>query len=467
MPEYVIKRGDEEYTITSKVPLNEAAQRRLAQQYLGGETPTPAPETAASPKGTFDPMTGMRMPASPAETEETFKGMGEGANPAMRFGLDQALGIGLPVAGMAAGSAIGGPAGGFLGETAGSYGARKISTALGLQPPGMVGDIASIAAPGVMRGVGSLIKSGVQYLPGVGTAMQDVGVGEARNLAERLVPSPKSDVLYAQVAKMNPAMRLPETGGAANALLSKEATLPKALQSSTIRETAGALDEISGTGTDFQTLWLAQRRVRDLMRSSQGEERNALGRLDSAIWKDIDAAAASGTPDAGLLRAANKAYRQERAVDDLKNIIEGSVTESSQGLGTGTLNAGAMLKKFDAKVRNDDLFAGAFSAADQDSIRGIFKDLSNIPKAGLAAGQFHGSGFGVAAGGLTGFVTHDPAMAGLAAFMPVGLSIALGTSPGRALVRGLMRTDKLMTPEGAAALRGFLQTTGQVETGGQ
>jgi hypothetical protein len=445
-------------------------QAMLDRARQTGEVPTPGqpqapvPGTSPTPRSVTDPMSGMPLATTPEGTHQLYGEMAAGAMPAVKFGLAQALGIGLPVAGAALGAASPVPGGTLLGETAGSFAARRANVALGLEEPGMGGDVASLAFPAAGRAAGALVKGVARRLPGVGTAMQDIGMEQARALPTSLTPNVTSDVLYAAVAKENMPVKLPEVASEVGKLLGKEGILPRALQSPLIRDTAEALGTMADEGTDFQTLWLAQKRVRDALWSAKGEERHALAQLDGAIWRDIERMAAEeGTPLASLLRAANKTYRKERAVDDLRDIIEGSITESVQGQGTGRLNAGAMLRKFDQKVRHDDLFAGAFSAEEQAQIRGLLKDLSTIPVIGPVAGAMFGSGMGVGLGGTTFAASGgDPLMTGLAASMPWLLSMALASAPGRGLVKGLMRADRLLTPTGAAALRGFLQTSGQL-----
>jgi hypothetical protein len=405
------------------------------------------------------------MPSSPEEAQRMFGEMAEAGAPVGRFSLSQLIGAGLPAAGMAAGTAIGGPVGGFLGEMAGSYAGRRANVALGLEEPGTGGDVASVAVPAGLRAAAPVVKGIVKRLPGVGTAMQDVAFERAQAIPGRFKPAVASDTLYAQVTQHNPMVALPETGKTAGDLLAKEATLHKNMQSSLITDQAEALADIAAQGTDFQTLWLTQKRVRSLMQSAKGEEHNALGQLDAAIWRDLERMAnQQGSPAAGLLRAANRAYRKERANETLTDIISRSSLESVQGQGSGRANAGAMLKAFDDKVRHDELFAGAFSANERTEIRGILKDLSQIPVMGPVAGQAFGSGMGVGMGGLTFAASGDPAVSGLMAAMPWMLGMALGSAPGRAMVKGLMERQQLMTPAGHAAVRGFLRTTGQLTT---
>lgn len=43
------------------------------------------------------------------------------------------------------------------------------------------------------------------------------------------------------------------------------------------------------------------------------------------------------------------------------------------------------------------------------------------------------------------------------------LPFVLVSEPGRAMVRGLAKSGKLLSPEGSAALRGFVRTTGQAQ----
>lgn len=263
-------------------------------------------------------------------------------------------------------------------------------------------------------------------------------------------------------------------------------------------------------GADFQSVWLAQKQLRQKIWGGEGLDHRARGQIDAAIMHDFESIgrpasggkaiadltredlremghmdttydlareashaqaserasqATQAAPIAGLLKAANKAYRKERGVETLNEIIESGITRpQGQADAIERLNAGNMLKKFDAKVRQDDLFAGAFTGSEQQEIRSILTDLSKIPLPGPVSGAMYGAGLGLGAGS-TGFALGlDPqASAGITATMTI-LPHLLGTKPGRAMVRGLMRSDKLMTPEGLAAVRGFMRSTGQEAT---
>jgi hypothetical protein len=56
----------------------------------------------------------------------------------------------------------------------------------------------------------------------------------------------------------------------------------------------------------------------------------------------------------------------------------------------------------------------------------------------------------------------DPQTAAAITATMTALPFVLMTEPGRAVVRGLANAGTLLTPTGAAALRGFLQTSGQL-----
>lgn len=426
--------------------------------------------TASRPA--IDPTTGMGMPTTPEATEETFKGMAEGGLPPMRTGAAMAIGTALPVAGAAAGSA-GGPAGTIAGEMAGSYGARKLNVALGLEEPGMVGDVASVVLPPALRGAGALIKGVAKRFPGVGTALQEEGVENARQMVEGLTPAPKSNMLYAKVEQLNPQLALRETPELAQRMLATESLQHGRMRQGSVRDAAEALSfngsqayrSKEGEVIDFRALRAIQQRIRDLMSKAEGDEFNRLGQLDAAIWRDMEGLATSAqTAEASaLLRTANKTFRKEKAVESLRDIIEGSITPpQGQPDAIERLNAGAMLKKFDTKVRHDELFAGAFTGSEQQEIRSTLTELSKLPLPGPVSGAMYGAGIGLGTWSTGLALGLDPQVAaGITATTTI-LPHALATKTGRAVVRGLSKSGKLYTPEGIAALRGFVRTSGQL-----
>jgi hypothetical protein len=380
---------------------------------------------------------------------------------AARFAASSGLGVAGSVAGAMGGAAIGGPVGGLAGEMAGSYGARKLSVALGLEEPGMVGDIASVAAPPLIRGAGALVKGFAKRLPGVGTALQEEGVETTRQMVEGLTPTPGADTLYKRVAEFNPQVDLAETRRVAQEMLDEQMKLaPKQRLESIVDTAEGWLDMANAPqGADFQSTWLAQKILRQKIWGGAGLPHHERGLIDAAIMKDFEGIPG---PVASVLKEANQTYRKERGVDALNEIIESGIRRpQGQPDAIEALNGGNMVKAFNKKVRQDDLFAGAFTDAEQREIRSILTDVAKIPVPGPVSGAMYGAGFGLGTGSAGYYFGLDPQYAaGITAAMTI-LPHLLGTTSGRAVVKGLSKTGRLMTPEGMAAMRGFLRATGQ------
>jgi hypothetical protein len=465
------------------MPLSGTQMRELQRRYRAGEL---TPAAAAAFEENYpdlggpmtDPMTGMPMPRTPEEAAEMRQGLAQTG----RLALDLGLGVGLPVAGAALGAASPIPGGAFLGETAGSLAATGLSDVLGLSDPGALGYGVSAALPGAAKVAGRALKGAARLLPGVGRAMQDVTVEALREIVPQFAPPEPSLGLYRKLAQKNPTIKMTESIAEAKRLLAEQATVGPELQSPIVTSARGvkqlpepelppatprrmgftrdidiaqAITSLPADEIDFRTLRLAQREIRSRMRAtSEDALRHQLGQLDAAIMRDMEAG--SG-PTADLLKRANKAYRTERALIDLHKLIEGSLTEASQGTGLGRFNAGVMLKKFDAKLSADDLFAKSFEADEIDTIRNIFREYSKVPLAGGPGGEALRRTAYAAGGGVLGGV--PGAIAGVA--LPVVMQAALTSKPGLAMVKGLMARKQLLTPEGAAAIRGFLRTAGQ------
>jgi hypothetical protein len=448
------------------MPLSGTEMRELERRYRAGEL---SPEGAARFRLRFpdlatptDPMSGMPIPQTSEEAAEMRQGLAQTARSTGRLGLELGLGVGLPVAGAALGAAIPIPGGAFLGEMAGSYAGRRANVALGLEEPGMVGDIASVAGGPVARGAAYVGRGLARYLPGVGSALMEEGVERARRLVGRLKPPIDSETLYNRViAQGNPSVQLTEVGKVAQEMLDAQMKLaPQARSAPIVNAAEGWLDmATSPQGIDFETAWLGQKQLRQHIAGVGGLDEAARKRLDAAIIKDFEQIPG---PIGSMLKRANQTYRSERAVGDLGEIIESGITEATQGAGLPRLNAGGMLKKFDAKVRDPhDLFGGSFSAKEHEEIRGLLKDLSRIPLPGPVAGQAYGAGLGLFGGGSALALGADPQTAGAVTAVLGILPYALRTGPGRTMVRGLVKADRLWTPQAAAAMRGFMRAAGQ------
>jgi hypothetical protein len=460
MPDYVVTIEGKRYKVHSEQTLEPAQAHALALRGIGkSPEATQAPETPVQPRSSER----LQVPfgaftETPEAAAEFSSGMAEGIKTPIR----EAIGIGLPAAGTMAGAAVGGPLGAMGGEMAGSYGARKLNVALGLEEPGMVGDIAAVALPPAVAGIGKVIKGVAKRLPGVSYGMQELGTEEARAIAPSLRPKISSDTLYHRVAQENPPVDLHEVGQVANRMLDAQMKLAPEQRSAPIVNAAqGWLDmATSPNGADFQSAWLAQKQLRQHIAGVGGLDEGARRQLDAAIMKDFEHTTG---PASAMLKAANKNYRKERALEDLVEMVEGNITGAVQGQGTPRINAGAIEKRFEKALREDDLFAGAFTKLEQEDIASTLTMISKYPALGASPGASYGSGglagIGTWAGG-TALGLDQQTAAIIPAIMTV-LPFALVTSTGRTMVKRLAKSGRLMTPEGAAALRGFARTTGQ------
>jgi hypothetical protein len=404
------------------------------------------------------------FPMRPEMASPEFEGVPSTPDdPGGRMVLTQAIGMGLPMAGTALGTMTPIPGGALLGETAGSVAARRLNVALGLEEPGRVGDIASVVGPAAMKGLGHGIAAVAKRLPGVSYGLQEMGVQQADDLAARLVPRPSADILYDRVAQVNPPVRLNETAKVAGKLLDQQRRLAPQQRSEVIVNAAeGWLDMAQrAPTTDFQDVWLAQKQLRQQMTAAGGLDQGTRRIIDGAIMRDVEA---TPGPLSAALKAANATYRKQEALKDLTSAIEGNVQRIVQGQGTPRIDAGAIMRRFEKAMREDDLFAGAFNAAELGDIRETLTAIAQLPRMGASPGASYGSG-GVAGigGGATGFALGlDPQTAAAITATMTALPFVLMTEPGRAVVRGLANAGTLLTPTGAAALRGFLQTSGQL-----
>lgn len=439
------------------------------------QAPTPA-SAPSRPSSTIDPMTGIALPTTPEATESYFSGISEGAAPVSKIGLAQAIGMGGPALGAVAGTAALGPAGGIAGELAGSFGARKLNVALGLEEPGMVGDVASVGVPAALRAVGPIARR----LPGVSAVLHERGAAQLDALPGAIRPPSPSGPMYERISQVNPSIPTKNLQNQITSTLSHEATKADRLQNTELKGIAESIKEQIDTYGDklpFQNLWADLKAVGEKIgkaRAEGGEGYGALRQFYKAIFDDMDAAASSvgGQTNAAVqaLKVANRSARREFAAGDFAEIINRNINRARQGDALVSVNGSSMLKAFQKELRNDDLFMGSFTQPEIDMIENTFKRMAVMPQLPPARGAMAGSMKALGTGGLATagatLLGAGPQMSsvagGIGVALPWLIGTALTTSTGRKVVGALLGRQALFTPQGVAALTGFLRTSAQL-----
>lgn len=194
--------------------------------------------------------------------------------------------------------------------------------------------------------------------------------------------------------------------------------------------------------------------LRTKIRETTGAEKKAYQEASLAMIQDLERTAAkeaAGTmPDvgAGKLLAARAAYLRDETVDDMGKMIEKAFNPMAAQGGNQRFNSAMVMRE----LRDDPFFAKAFTAKEQNEIRGLFETLNKIPllqppgSSNFGSGRFwtH-AGMTAAAGGAIGYGANSP-LAGVAASV-----IAAGIPTATATVKNALLAWEM--PAGKALLK--------------
>lgn len=406
-----------------------------------------------------------------AQQEAVATGLPEGARTATATGL----GIAGSAGGAVAGAALGGPAGAALGEMGGSFAARKANVALGLEDPGTLGDVLSVAVPGVTRAYQAVKPALVKHLPGAQTVLHEEGLQALQRLPEGIGPPVPSEDLYAAVTHAgNPAIRAEETARAASLIHAAEQQLGPGLKQGKILTVAQNLKTLVKDGAGevpLDALKARQQRVGLLLAEAKVKnwpQVSALKRLYGSISDDLEAAASRKVPGAAELSAANAAFKQEQALKDLGEMFapgQRGLTTRPDGL--IQINAGVLKDRFEKALLADKNFRNGLGADLVGQVRETLTDLQRLPRMPAPHGQAVGSalvlGRGTGASGLTYALTGSPELAALAGSVAAAGPQALGwfftTDTGRAWLKHQMASQGGVSPTALAALGSLARQT--------
>lgn len=372
-----------------------------------------------------------------------------------------ALATGMSVGLSSGGAALGipaGPGGVVAGEIAGSYAARKINVALGLEEPGTFGDVAAVVGPPVGRALVPAVKWGVRHLPGSQAAQHTDVAGRLGRQVEGLAPATPSHDLYSQVAQgANPPISTVRLWRTAHEILREEQRLQPSMRNPHLMRVAQDVIDMGRQGmgnVEMQQLYANQQRVGEMLRAARrtgGTEERGLRRLYGAFHDDLERAAQSGIPEADTLRTAIATSRREHAVDEMEDLFRpGRPGIVQRADGQVSISGGKLQTRFEDRLRTDRVFAGSFQPEELQEIRGILRDATRLkalpPPRGVAFGSGMVAGRTGLAYAVTQAITQDPAlataMAGIAAGGPQLLSWGLTSAPGRAIVRSALREGR-------------------------
>jgi len=396
----------------------------------------------------------------------------------------------LPTAGNIAGGMLGGRFGGgpgmMAGESAGGALGEMGNQALGITDPSLTQVGIAAAAPPAVRGAFTGLKAGLSRLPGAAVELQALGTKMAKEMAGKTItPSGTSDELFTMLKQMSdqgaqqghlgpiviPSHNLLKTS---KEILEREMRVP--IESSRdasvmkLAEEAKHLAETSPEGIDigaFQALKSRFGRDMSFDTTKPKSIQAANKQLFAALEQDLDAAAkAGGTPAADLLQAASQATKLEKTRDELADHIAKKIIQPQQNTGLEYVNAKGLMQhlKTDKRIRG-------LPMDQQDDLKATAQMLLKIPN--LPPPGQYGAGRAVGRAGLVGagalYATGDPTASsiagGIAAGAPQVISYAMTTTPGRALMRALLKSNQgTLTPKALSILSSFMTAT-QAQSG--
>lgn len=484
-------------------PQNAPAVRDWNQELFGSTPASSAWDTAAPdfmPQPVKQPE--QETPAPRLPWWQTFAAGMEGTDPTMRPGvlaretlppahahaleasqregdrqvLATGIGTALPAGGAALG-AFAGPGGAVTGEIVGSAAARWLNVKLGLEEPGVVGDVASVAVPAVVRTVAPVGRAMLRNLPGANVVKHEVAQEGLNRLGTRLQPVVTSETLYGQAATQGARIPVPTLRQKVAAILARESRLQPGFQlTQTTQDQIRDLSQLAMQHNGFVPLDLLRdhhQRLRLLVNQAAREnwpQQQALQDLYGAIYRDLEGAASHGIAGAEQLIAANRAYRTEQALDTLTDLwspgkgiqqLDGDVTQ---------VYGKRIQNQFEKRLTDDALFRGSFTPAELQDIRGTLREVARLTRraptatSGIStrAAQWLGR-----ATGLASAAQGEPMMAGALLVgvesAPYLLSAALLTGPGRAAVRRALAAGQgHLTPAGLALISQAIRGEGVV-----
>ncbi len=470
------------------------AQPPQSAEQLGGETlynPRPAPAE----------------PGKPGYLERALRAAGsaalsEGKRIALPAGLSMAAEYG---GGLVPGLAQVPPQ---LRAAGGSVLGTAANMALGIEKPSLEQLMLSAATPALARGAGS---RAVRAIPGARGAYAADLVSDVEQLPDLLRRGGTQETveeLFTKAYTLNPQLEIRTTASSAAGLVKEEKLLDIAptLKHGTqplatdLRKAGTAVPEKIVTTTrqsdlvdSFGRPFLSEETTLipgkdgkvslqelDRVRQAIGAristtpnevERGQYKRLYGAILNDLEEAATEGgEKGAEALLLGIKEARRQFSADDLTTIISGpagAISKPRQGDGLQTVDFGKILKELERPHKDFELLAEFLNQnpAEKKQLVDLLEDMNRrnvklLPVAGAITGSSRNTMlFGAIAGGLklAGVDSGTAAsLGGLAPFALQGLSRALLTERGRALIRQAYEPSGVLNP-----LQITLQLAGQ------
>jgi hypothetical protein len=334
----------------------------------------------------------------------------------------------------------------LVGEMAGSYLSRHLNVALGLEEPGLVGDVASVAVPPALRGASTVLtpivkattKAVVKRLPGAATALHQDVAERLPGMADRLLPAIPSEQHYAAVALQNPLITPSAVAKTAATIVQEEMALAPGLRNPRLLRVARDLQTMAQQDVPMQDLYAHQQRVGEMVRKFRSEGGMGEGRIKQlygAFHEDLETAAGKGVPGAQQLKDAIAASRKEHVAAEFDELFKpGSNGVTLDPEGRISLNGGRMETAWKRTLRRDKVFRDTLTAEEKAEVEGIIRVAQRLERLTTPRGGQRGSGR-AAVGAAIGATIGGPVGAAVGVYGPELIAKGMQTKAGRALVR--------------------------------
>lgn len=368
-----------------------------------------------------------------------------------------------------------------VGEAAGAYGARRAQVEMGNEPPGMVGDIASVALPLGVRAATSAPVA--RRLPGSAIAQHEMMAEDIQQIPARMQPATASDTLYRALGQhQNPAIDVQDVRQLARDLIAQHTARGAATRDPRVLALAQELDQLGthyGNRVPLNVLYDRMQAVGELVAEAEskgGRSARELSRIYAGFHGALENAVQQQVPGAETLQQAIQANRQEHAVARLQKIIgqsagEGRGIDVQEGTGYTFVRGKKMLHDFERLVADDEVFRNSFTKEELADMRTLFKSSvelprlpvpGSVPKGSMQAllrGSI-GAPLGYAIGGPEGATVG--ASAGILA--PEVIARALAHPRGRQYLRAALEGRGGITPQTLAVLNEVLREGGETSS---
>jgi hypothetical protein len=411
--------------------------------------PVPLPGMAVTPPGLPSPADTIPSAAQIVALPGQLKDLAITAAP---YAISTIGGVG----GAALGTFLGGPVGGLFGESIGSLGARKLNVALGLEEPGLTGDIIAGASPAAMRGVLGVGKRLFRNLPGTSPVAHEVAQEALEQVPGKLAPATAATDLWQEAAKHHPPVPMPEVDQTAAKIMREQLRMqPTSRQGELLKRAEDLQDLIRTHGGNVPLDLMDEHRkeygirIAEAAGSKDWRLEKGLKELYGAFHRDLDTAAARATPGAEGLQSAIQATRREKAVEDLA-LLWGPGRGIAPAVGGEHMqvNGRGILRQFEKMVAEDEVFAKSFAPGELKKIRETLKDVARMTT--RPATNVSGLGSRVMP-----YVAHGTVLGGaLKGNMPImAIGMAMEAAP-------YAIAEAIQTPLGRAAIRRAFQEGG-------